>query len=68
MANTAVRRWNSRELLVMRRIPLPQGESSCHVGHNTEAGLQPPFLPETPLQEAENSTQWPRRPQFHDTQ
>ena len=29
----------------------------------------PPFLPETPLQEAaENSMQWPRRPQFHDTQ
>jgi len=23
----------------MRRVPLPQGESSCHVGHNTEAGL-----------------------------
>ena len=28
----------------------------------------PPFLPETPLQEAENSMQWPRRAQFHDTQ
>ena len=40
MANTAVRRWNNtRELLVMVRVPLPQSESSCHVGHNTKTGL-----------------------------
>jgi len=39
----------------MKRTLLPQGESSSDVGHNTETGLWPPFLPETPLQEAENS-------------